>query len=480
MAMSFFFYDLETSGINPREARVMQFAGQRTDKNLQPIGEPHNYLIKLTDDVLPEPDAILITGITPQQTVSDGLTEAEFLQIFYKQISTPDTVFVGYNSVRFDDEFMRFMMWRNFYDAYGWQWQDGRSRWDLLDVVRVTRALRPEGIEWPFAPDGKASNRLELLTSVNKLDHASAHDALSDVQATIAVAQLIRDKQPKLFDYLLTMRDKKAVEKLVSNPAPFVYTSGKYPAEFEKTTVVVKLADHPRKKAALVYDLRHDPSEFLGLSPAELVKRWQWIRDEAAPKRLPVKTLQYNRCPAVAPLSVLDPASRQRLQLEQEAINANLNKVLSDPSFVDRLFTALEQMDKAQQTRLVADAHEVDASLYDGFVGDGDRPLMQKVHEVQTVAEVAKLNIVFSDKRLTALMPLYKARNFPKALTDAERVEWEAFRTVHLMEGGSNSRAARYFARLSALNDSQTLSDAKRFLLEELQLWGQSILPYTE
>src|SRR3954451_6576935 len=109
MAASFFFYDLETSGFDPRSARIMQFAGQRTDMDLQPIGEPVNVLIKLTPDVLPEPDAILLTGITPQQTIADGVTEAEFLKLFYDQVVQPDTTFMGFNTIRFDDKFMHFL-----------------------------------------------------------------------------------------------------------------------------------------------------------------------------------------------------------------------------------------------------------------------------------------------------------------------------------------------------------------------------------
>jgi exodeoxyribonuclease I len=171
---TFYFYDLETSGFNPRTSRIMQFAGQRTNMDLEPIGEPNNILIKLTDDILPEPDAVLVTGITPQKTLSDGITEYDFLRIFDSEISINDTIFVGFNSVRFDDEFMRFTLYRNYYDSYEWQWKEGRSRWDLLDVARMTRALRPDGIEWPFDTNGKPSNQLGLLTSVNKLNHDNA------------------------------------------------------------------------------------------------------------------------------------------------------------------------------------------------------------------------------------------------------------------------------------------------------------------
>ena len=292
----FFFYDLETSGFSPREARIMQFGGQRTDMNLKPIGKPVKSVIKLTPDVLPSPDAILITGITPQQTLADGLTEAEFLKFFYKEVVRPDTIFLGFNSIRFDDEFMRFLLYRNFYDAYEWQWQDGCSRWDLLDAMRMTRALRPEGIKWPFAPDGKPANRLEFLTGVNKLAHSDAHDALNDVLATIEVARLLRNKQPDMFDYLLKQRDKKAVRELVVKGAPFVYTSGRYSSEFLHTTAVVLLSKHPNGRDALVYDLRFDPTPFAKMSVDELAEAWRFTKDPDA-VRLPVKTLKVQPLP---------------------------------------------------------------------------------------------------------------------------------------------------------------------------------------
>lgn len=316
---SFYFYDLETSGFDPKEARIMQFAGRRTSMELQDIGQPDNYYIKITDDVLPNPEAILISGITPQRTIDEGLTEVEFLRVFYKKIAVPNTIFVGFNTIRFDDEFMRYMMYRNFYDPYEWQWQESRSRWDLLDVVRMTRALRPDGINWPSDDAGISTNRLELLASLNNLEHTNAHDALSDVEATIALARLVSSKQPKLFSYLLSMREKKKVATFVVGGQPFVYTSGRLASEFEKTTVACVLTDEPDKQGVLVFDLRYDPSLFKDFNPSELVEALRRKRDDPGP-RLPVKRLRFNRCPAIAPLSVLDEASQQRLKLSPRTL----------------------------------------------------------------------------------------------------------------------------------------------------------------
>lgn len=477
MGATFYFYDLETSGFNPREARIMQFAGRRTDLKMKPIGDPDNIIIKLTEDTLPEPDAILVTGITPQQTLQDGITEAEFLKHFHNEIVKPDTIFVGYNTVRFDDEFMRFLHYRNFYDPYEWEWQENRSRWDILDVVRMTRALRPDGITWPFDSSGKASNRLEFLTSVNKLSHSNAHDALSDVEATIAIARMIHNKQPKLFDYLLEMRKKKNVEKIVSADKPFVYTSGKYNGDFEKTTVVGLLVQHPSLgDAAKVFDLRYDPAAFVDLSPKELADAMKRRSDEEGP-RLPVKTLKYNRCPAVAPITVLDEKSKTRLTLNMEQIEKNYKTlIINRDKLASKLNEALEMLDKYQQAKFAEDNLDADSRLYEGFFNDSDKTKMSLVRATDQ-SELTNFDIVFSDGRLQALLPLYKARNFPKSLNDNDQKLWEQFKERRLMGGGADSKAVRYFKRLDELLSSSSLTAKNRYLIEELKLYGESILP---
>jgi exodeoxyribonuclease-1 len=479
MSQSFYFYDLETSGFNAKVSRIMQFAGQRTDMDLNPIGGPDNVLIKITPDILPDPDAVLVTGITPQATLTDGITEAEFTKYLSGKVSTPDTIMVGFNNIRFDDEFLRYTLWRNFYDAYEWHWKDGCSRWDMLDVVRMTRALRPNGIEWPFAPDGKPTNRLEYLTSVNKLDHKSAHDALSDVNATIALARLIKTKQPKLFDYLLNLRDKKKVIALVTKGDPVVYSSGRYPSEYEKTSVAVMVGKHPDKDAALMYDLRVDPDNFTDLSAQKLAELWNtWGRD--APY-FPVKALSYNKCPAIAPMSVLDKETAERIKIDLNEIKANLEKLKKAKGFSEKLVEALSISKPKTQTGLVMSEQEVDGLLYEGFVPESDKTKMRVVRAASP--DELSSAVEFSDERLKLLLPLYKARNFPKSLSGEEQEHWEEFRKHRLLDGGEKSRSAKFFQRLAELG-SANLEDAlsssqRQYRLEELNLYGQAILPFS-
>lgn len=479
MTESFYFYDLETSGINPRTARIMQFAGQRTTHDLEPIGEPDNILIKLTDDILPEPDAVLITGITPQKTRAEGISEIEFLQYFNEHIVMPGTIFTGFNSIRFDDEFLRFTHYRNFYDAYEWSWRDGRSRWDLLDVIRMTRALRPDEIKWPFDVNGKPSNRLELLTSLNKLEHTDAHDALSDVRATIAVARLLRSKQPRLFDYLLGMRHKKKVEALVGIDQPFVYSSGKYPSLYQKTTVAVRLGAHPGKQGALVFDLRHDPTELHNMSAKDISIAWR-LRVDDETKRFPVKTLQYNRCPAVAPLSVLQShkEAQDMIKIDLELIKENFQKLKQMTGIYAKLCDALVLMDTMRQTEIVGSELVADEQLYDGFFPDQDRAKMSLVRGATDV-DIMSLEPNFSDTRLQALFPLYKARNFKQRLSPEETLEWESFRVRKLLNGGGKSQVALFFSRLQALMNERATDAQALYLLEELRLYGESIVPDT-
>jgi exodeoxyribonuclease-1 len=478
MTQSFYFYDLETSDLDSRNSRIMQFAGQRTDLNLEPIGQPDNILIKITPDVLPSPQAILITGITPQKTLADGITEVEFLRYFHKEIATPGTIFVGFNSIRFDDEFIRFTNYRNYYDAYEWQWLEGRSKWDVLDLVRMTRALRPEGIEWPVGSDGASSNRLELLTGVNNLLHEKAHDALSDVMATIAISKLIKQKQPKLFEYLLKARDKKEVEKLVRQKQPFIYTSGSLSAEHERTTVAVALFDHPlRAGTVFVYDLTVDPEPYLKLKSKELAERLKYNPNSEVESRIPIRQMQFNKCPAVAPLNTLRDEDAKRLKLDLKECEKNFEKLEGSDGFIVELSEAIRMNQAPAQTSLDVSISEVDGMLYEGFIGDADKKKMAQLREMDANS-FADFHPEFNDDRLNKLLLLYKAKQFPKSLSADEQDSWQQYLTQKLMDGGDSSKLSLYMTKIDELSKSKGLTKNQHYILEELALYAQSIIPY--
>jgi len=453
----------------------MQFAGQRTNENLEPIGDPDNILVKLADDVIPEPDAILVHGITPQQTLSDGISEADFAEYFNDKIAITGTTFIGYNNIRFDDEFMRRVCYRTFYDPYEWHWKDAKSRWDLLDAIRMMRALRPEGLEWPFI-DGKPTVSLGEMSKINKIAHENAHDALSDVLALIELSKRFQQSQPKLFKFLINVRDKKSVAKIAESGDPFIYTSGKYDSEFLKTTVVSTLFKHPRRDSAVVYDLRHEPSEWLEMPVEKLVEHWtvKWGDDK---KQLPVKIMQYNRCPSIAPIVVLDNESKTRIGYS-DSFEENLETLKNNPQFIEKLKKALDIIENEQQARLPLDDN-VDDQLYDGFWGDQDRGELTKIRHSRP-EDLSEIQKDVKNKRLREMMPLYKARNYPSVMTPDENIAWEAHKRKVFFGGGKKNVINKVSERLQEIAKTRKLSQNDEYLLSELQLYIESIIPEPE
>lgn len=476
---TFLWHDYETFGTDPKRDRPAQFAAVRTDAQLNEVQEPLEVFCKPASDYLPSPQACLITGITPQQAFEKGLSEADFAQQIQTAFSEPETIGVGYNTIRFDDEVTRFLFWRNLMDPYAREWRNGNSRWDLLDVVRMTYALRPEGIQWPTGQDGRVSFRLELLSQANGLAHEAAHDAVSDVRATIALARLLRQAQPKLFDFALQLRDKKAVAKELGMPVdvahakPFVHISGMFPVEQGCLAVMLPIAPHPdNRNEVLAWDLAHDPSELADLT-AEQVRLRLFSRTADLPEgisRLPLKSIHLNKSPmVVGNLKVLTPQVIERWSINIEQINAHLAKAKNLPDL-----SHLWQEVFARENRQLAPL-DPEQDLYGGFVGDEDRRTLDRVR--QTPAEqLNAATLSFQDPRLTELVWRYRARNFPQTLSDDEQQRWEAHRRAVLIEGQAGSRTAeQMMAEIDAL--SETATDAQQDILGELYEWAEMLVP---
>ena len=318
---SYYWHDYETFGADPSRDRPVQFAGLRTDAELNPIGEPLVIYARPANDYLPHPEACLVTGITPQLALEKGMPECEFIARIHEELARPGTCGVGYNSVRFDDEVTRYTLYRNFYDPYAREWQNGNSRWDIIDMVRAAHALRPEGIEWPLREDGLPSFRLEDLTKANGIDHGAAHDALSDVEATIALARLIRQRQPRLYDYVNGHRDKKSALSMLhlDSLRPVLHVSGMFGAARDNIALITPLAAHPKNKNEIIcYDLMVDPADLLGETPEELTRRLYTRADELPEgvQRPGIKSVHINKCPVLVTAKMADPATAERLGID--------------------------------------------------------------------------------------------------------------------------------------------------------------------
>ena len=475
MAMTFYWHDYETWGADPRRDRPAQFAGLRTDLELNPLGEPLVIYCKPAEDMLPQPEACLVTGITPQQALDDGLIEAEFIKRIHQELSVPGTCGVGYNSVRFDDEFTRYTLYRNFYDPYAREWRDGNSRWDIIDMVRLTHALRPDGINWPKHEDGKPSFKLEALTQANGISHEAAHDALSDVRATIALARLTKERQPRLYEYVLQHRQKQLVAQQLNlqQKRAVLHVSSMYPAELGCIAMVMPLAKHPgNANGVIVYDLRHDPSPLLELDEAELHRRLFTAVAELPEgvERLPLKTVHLNKCPVVVPLNTLTPETAQRWAID----------VARGERYRERLLQATGLAEKIARLHTMSEFEPVsdpDQALYaGGFFSQQDRQRMDQILH-STPRELASFPLVFDDRRLPEMLFRYRARNWPDSLTADEQARWDEYRQARLFEahGGGSLQMDDYLARLDQLEMDATLSPDKRRLIPELLAWAERI-----
>jgi exodeoxyribonuclease I len=469
---TFFWHDYETFGRVPRRDRPAQFAGVRTDAGLNEVGEPAMWFCRPAPDVLPDPESCLLTGIVPQQALEQGLPEHEFADRIEGELGAPGTIGVGFNSIRFDDEVTRFLFWRCLMDPYAREWQNGCSRWDLLDTVRCTWALRPEGIEWPKHDDGRPSFRLEHLTAANGLGHESAHDALSDVRATLALARLIRARQPRLWDFCLKLRQKDAVRAEMGVNRPFLHLSGMYPVERGCMAVVWPLAPHPtNRNEVIVWDLSQDPSELERLD-ADAVRERLYTRQDELPEgvaRLPIKTIHVNKSPVViGNLKTLGPA-QQRWGLDLDLVSRHAERAAALAGTLGGLWGDVFARPAP------AIAIDVDEDLYGGFVGNDDRRALQRLRALQP-AQLATRHPAFEDARLAELLFRYRARNFPSTLDDAERARWLAHCRARLHEGaGGALTLAQFLDRIDGL--AEGADDRSQAILAQLVDYAEAIAP---
>lgn len=472
---SLYWHDYETWGEDPSIDRPSQFAGVRTDENLNIIGEPLMLYCQPSGDFLPKPEACLVTGITPQKALLDGVPEPEFIARVLAELGAPSTCGVGYNSLRFDDEVTRYTLYRNFHDPYEREWSRGNSRWDIIDMVRLTYALRPEGIEWPMHDDGTPSFRLEQLTAANGLSHESAHDALSDVYATIDMARLIKQRQPKLYDYLYQLRNKRKVAELINlaERKPLLHISSMFSAINGCAAFISPIAMHPvNKNAVIVFNLDYDPQPLLDLSVEDIRARI-FTRAADLPEgveRLPVKMIHMNKCPVLVTPKMVDSECASRLNLDVERCIANW-RTLQSLDVAEKLQQVFSESGFAART-------DPERMLYDGFLSNSDKPLLRAVREAGADDLCHPQNFAFRDKRMAELLFRYRGRFYPDSLTADEQLHWQKFclERITLEEAGGALTISQLQKRLAYLREERFDDESALAVLASLELYANELL----
>ncbi len=476
MTDSFLFYDLETFGSDPLRTRIAQFASIRTDTALNEIDEPVSFFVKPADDLLPSPIATLITGITPQDALRDGVNEAAAIARINDEMSRPGTCSAGYNSIRFDDEFVRFGLYRNFHDAYEREWKSGNSRWDLLDALRLMHALRPNGIVWRQREDGKGTSfKLEHLAADNGLREGMAHEALSDVRALIGIARLFRSHQPRLWDYALRLRDKRFAASLMDpiTMTPLLHISQKFAATRLCAAAVIPLARHPQVDSRMiVFDLDSEPDALLDLDAGAIADRL-YVKQADLPEgesRIPLKEVHCNKCPSLVAWDHLREADFERLSIDPTAVVKRAERIrAAGPALAEKV----RQVFAREQPRASVDP---DAALYDGFIGDADKRLFASVRSAPPHV-LAKQAFGFRDPRLPELLFRYRARNWPESLLPTERARWNEYRCQRLQTDAGLSELSfdQYRGQIAELRAAHADDGSRQVLLDALDAWGNDI-----
>jgi exodeoxyribonuclease-1 len=471
---SIYWYDLETFGIDPKYYRIAQFAGIRTDLDLNVVDDPLVMYCQPNNDFLPDPNSCLVTGITPQAAQSKGLKEPDFIAKIHQEFSKSSTCVAGYNNIRFDDEFIRYTLYRNFFDPYSREWMHGNSRWDIIDMVRLTKALRPQGIQWPVKGDGIPSYKLEDLTQANNIQHESAHDALSDVYATIAVAKLIKTQQPKLYEFVFRHRDKQSLLALLNVHAqkPVVHVSGMYSTERGCTAIVLPLALHPvNKNAIIVFDLSANPSVLLNLSSEEIQQRVFTAQDQLPEgvDRIPLKAVHVNKCPIVVPLNTLDDESATRLGIDKSQCLYNAEILRDVTSLSKKIASAFKPNGQPFN-------NDPDFSLYGGFFSDSDKQKMDLIRSTPA-GQLSTLPSVYEDKRLPEMLFRYRARNYYESLSAEEKLQWQEFRQLRLNDPAMPMDLDRFEEVVAKLEKSQDLTETQKTVIGHLKQYVADISP---
>lgn len=464
MADTFYWYDLETTGTNPKWDRIVQFAGIRTDLDLNPIGEALCFFVRLPDDVLPNPDASLVTGITPGRLAAQGISEFEALQKILQEFNVPGTCALGYNSLRFDDEFMRYALYRHLLDPYAREYRNGNTRWDLVDLVRASGALRPEGIHWPTNEAGQAVYKLEELTKANGIDHGQAHDAMSDVHATIGMARLLKAKQPKLFEYYYSLRQKKQVKQLLEplGARLCVHVSAMYGKDRSNVAPVVSITRHPsNNNATVVADLGEDIECLLDWSEDEIRQKLFVPKGQT---RAPLREIKANRSPFVAPFEVLTDENIQQLSLSKKLIKERWRR-LKQPSLAQKVRRAYVQQGMPTE-------QDPDAALYGAFLQEEDKARAN--HLYQEIAQGKWPEMDFRDTRLAPLAARMKARSFADLMSGEEQADWQDYVKEKLVGSGDWLNLQGYDQRLDELA-TENRGDSASQVLSELREYGASL-----
>lgn len=382
----FNFFDTETTGVSSSD-QILQFGSIGTDANLvNNLGE-NNIFCKMRPDVIPHPMATLTHKISIKTLNEKGMSEIEFSRKVNEIMMEKSlTCNLGYNTLRFDDQKVRELFFRNLMDPYAREWKNLNSRSDIFSLVKMINVIKPDVINWFYDDNGKKSLRLEHLAKVNSIKQTNAHDALSDVEATIGLASLIKNKAPEVYDFFIKLRRKDFVSKYCSPMGnPFLYIGKGAEYEYNYATVLLPLAiNHKNKNSVFCYDLRYDTSLLYG-DYETVNKRLYSRRDNPELERFPIMEVSINQSPVVCPLSKINDDVFDRIRLNRADVLGRAKSILNNESGIDSVESDIEKINNfidmiLKNNSMDGDKDDYYSRVYNRFYSNNERSLLDNMH----------------------------------------------------------------------------------------------------
>lgn len=478
-------HDYETFGIDPQLSNVAQFAGIRTDLDLNIIGKPINIICRPTLDRLPSPEACMVTGISPMTNKLRGMTEVAFFQKINSELGKPGTCGVGYNNIQFDDEVTRNGLYRNFIDPYKREWSDGCSRWDLLNVLRIVDAIRPNTFNVPVDPEtGNKIFKLDQLSLANGIEHENAHDALADVEATIAMAKIIKDKEPEIYNLLFKQRKKKELSDFIFKPKqnyydpnhinfkPFIMADSYFGGVQNFMEVLYPI--HTKDNDLYCIKLTKNISKLISLTSDEIREELYKKKEdmEENEERIPLHTIRINKCPVILPISYLNKETAEILNFSGDQVRSNITEIKENFQSIKQKFVEVFSKNGYESP----DDLDVDQQIYDGFFNKEDKKRFEEIKKTESIYLIDYLKENkqnFDDSRLEEMLFRYICRNFDDTLDNEYSQKWDNFCKNRILEGKYSLTFDQYFEIIENLKEEHKGDAVKEKLLKDLTLFGQ-------
>ena len=464
----YFFYDTETTGLD-HTSQILQFGGILTDGDFNEIKRIERFCLP-RPDVIPAVGAYLTHQIPLSEVIEKGVPEPEFARDMYSDMTEMGrTCSAGYNTHKFDDNRLRETFFRTNVDPYKREYVAENSRFDVFKMMKAVYALRPELINWPEPnEDGYTPMKLEMIAPLNDVVQTRAHDAMSDVEATIGVAKLVKDQDPKFFDYCLKLRNKSFAGDVIYN-RPFMLVGEHVPQTRNYTCIGVPLCQHPvNKSSTICLDMGRVDEETMDRilsTPAEnLIEE---IFNPDFEKRLPIFEVKVNQLPFV-----FTPAILKNNQELADRAGIDFNETMNQ-------IQTLQNDERFNQLRLHAfegykhqnfETNDVYSKIYDGFTKDWDRKKLLNLSTEDYGSWCSIADTVNSDNRIKPLTVRAVGNIDVDLLPEKEAVEFKQWmgKRYNDLTGEYGETLPKFWVDAKEALESEETSEHQKSIVKEL------------